>query len=54
MYGTGIGTGASGVALFAGLTLGSWVLVAVAVLALTVMVFTLARNTRRRKAHQRP
>lgn len=54
MYGTGVGTGVSGVAMFAGITIGSWVLIVVAALALGVMVVALARQARRRAIHQRP
>ncbi len=55
MYGTGIGTGVGGgAAVFAGLAIGSWVLLAVAAACLAVMAYTLVRNSRRKAAHQRP
>lgn len=55
MYGTGIGTGtAGGAMLFAGMTIGSWFLLAFAIVFLTIVVFTLLRNHGRRAAHQRP
>ena len=55
MYGTGIGTGtAGGVGLIAGMTVGSWALVVVAIACFAFMLLTLVRNHRRRAAHQRP
>lgn len=54
MYGTGIGTGASGTAMATGMASGSYMLAAVAAVCFGVMMFTLTRNHRRRAAHQRP
>lgn len=54
MYGTGIGTGAGGVAMFAGLSIGNWVLMVVGAACAIVMIATLVRNARRKAAHQRP
>lgn len=55
MYGTGIGTGASGsAALATGMASGSYMLAAVAAVCFGLMAWTLMRNHRRREAHQRP
>lgn len=54
MYGTGVGTGAAGTTMGAGVMLGSWTLAAVAGIVLVAMIVTLWRNGRRRGAHQRP
>lgn len=54
MYGTGIGTSATGAGLAAGMATGSTVLVIVAGLCFAFMVMTLVRNHRRRRADQRP
>ncbi len=57
MYGTGIGTGAagaSGAAMFAGMAVGSYLLMAVAAICFAVMLLTLARNHFRSEADQRP
>jgi len=54
MYGAGVGTGVSGVAMAFGVTTGNTVLMAAGALAALGMMGTLAYNARRRKAHQRP
>jgi|GEM_PF-3347072 len=54
MYGAGIGTGASGIAMFAGIYSANLTLMTVAALAAGALFVTTARNTRRTKASQRP
>lgn len=56
MYGSGVGTGATatgGVALL-GLTLGWWIMMLVAFIALVALGVIAVKNIRRREAHQRP
>lgn len=54
MYGVGVGTGATGTAMLAGMTYGSWGLMLAAGVGMAVTAVTIVRNTRRRKANQRP
>jgi len=54
MYGAGVGTGVSGVAMAFGASTGNTILMGAGALAAAAAMATLAYNARRRKAHQRP